>query len=116
MARKRSPEPTTTVSAEGAGAAAAPAKKRRIPRPKSSAAIQPAPELSAPENAVPESLSALSSAAAPEASFDPAAEREEIEHLAHAYWEARGCPEGTAEEDWLRAEQEVRARRAAAGG
>ena len=33
--------------------------------------------------------------------------REDIEALAYALWEARGCPEGSAEEDWFRAEQEL---------
>jgi hypothetical protein len=33
---------------------------------------------------------------------------EEISLLAYAYWQARGCPEGSPEEDWLRAEQELR--------
>jgi len=32
--------------------------------------------------------------------------REEIERLAHSYWEARGGVGGSAEEDWYRAERE----------
>jgi len=36
---------------------------------------------------------------------------EQIAALAYALWQERGCPEGTAEEDWFRAEQEVQARR-----
>jgi hypothetical protein len=39
---------------------------------------------------------------------------EEIARLAHSYWEARGGDGGSPEEDWLRAEQELKARRAAA--
>jgi hypothetical protein len=35
-------------------------------------------------------------------------EAQEIARLAYSYWEARGCQEGSAEEDWLRAEQELR--------
>jgi hypothetical protein len=35
---------------------------------------------------------------------------DEIATLAHELWEARGCPFGSAEEDWLRAEKELRAR------
>jgi hypothetical protein len=35
-------------------------------------------------------------------------EQEEIARLAYSYWLARGCPEGSPEEDWLLAEQEVR--------
>jgi hypothetical protein len=34
---------------------------------------------------------------------------EEIARLAYSYWEARGCPEGSPEEDWLIAEQQLRA-------
>jgi len=33
--------------------------------------------------------------------------REEIERLAKSYWEARGCLDGYAEQDWARAEQEL---------
>jgi hypothetical protein len=37
-------------------------------------------------------------------------EREEITRLAFQFWTERGCPIGTPEEDWLRAEAEVRSR------
>jgi hypothetical protein len=33
--------------------------------------------------------------------------REQIAALAYALWQARGCPVGTADEDWLRAEREI---------
>ncbi len=33
--------------------------------------------------------------------------REEIERLARTYWEQRGYQDGYAEQDWLRAEQEL---------
>jgi hypothetical protein len=33
--------------------------------------------------------------------------REEIERLAQTYWAQRGYQEGYAEQDWLRAEQEL---------
>jgi hypothetical protein len=36
---------------------------------------------------------------------------EDIAALAHALWQARGCPEGSPEEDWFHAVQELRARR-----
>jgi len=35
---------------------------------------------------------------------------EEIASLAFSYWEGRACQGGSAEEDWLRAEQELRFR------
>jgi hypothetical protein len=33
---------------------------------------------------------------------------EEIKQLAEKYWAERGFPSGSAEQDWLRAEQELR--------
>jgi hypothetical protein len=33
--------------------------------------------------------------------------REQIERLAKTYWEARGCVDGYAEQDWARAEKEL---------
>ena len=35
---------------------------------------------------------------------------EEIAQLAYSYWEARGCQGGSPEQDWLRAEAELRQR------
>jgi Protein of unknown function (DUF2934) len=40
--------------------------------------------------------------------LDSPANQEEIARLAYAYWQARGCPEGSPEEDWLRAAAELR--------
>lgn len=37
------------------------------------------------------------------------ADRSAIERLAYSYWQERGCPDGSAEEDWLRAEETLRA-------
>lgn len=37
----------------------------------------------------------------------------EIELLAYRYWQERGCLEGEALDDWLRAEQEIERRRLA---
>jgi len=34
--------------------------------------------------------------------------REEIEQLARSYWASRGYQDGFAEQDWLRAEEELR--------
>lgn len=38
-------------------------------------------------------------------------DRDEIEKLAYSYWVARGQQHGAHEEDWLRAERELRIRR-----
>ncbi len=40
--------------------------------------------------------------------------REEIARLAYFYWEARGRQNGSPEEDWHRAEQELKSRAASA--
>ena len=37
--------------------------------------------------------------------------QEEVTRLAHQFWIERGSPIGTPEEDWFRAEAEVRSRR-----
>lgn len=40
--------------------------------------------------------------------------REQIADLARALWEARGSPEGSPEDDWYRAEEQLKARAQAA--
>ena len=40
--------------------------------------------------------------------FDNCPSHEDIAALAYSYWEARGFQGGSPEEDWLRAEQELR--------
>jgi hypothetical protein len=40
------------------------------------------------------------------------AEQNEIANLAYAIWQQRGCPEGSAEQDWDEAEREVREKQA----
>ncbi len=35
-------------------------------------------------------------------------EHRSIGELAYSLWQARGCPEGTAEQDWLDAEKQLR--------
>jgi hypothetical protein len=34
--------------------------------------------------------------------------QDDIARLAYALWQGRGCPEGSAETDWLEAERELR--------
>ena len=36
-----------------------------------------------------------------------AAQEERIALLAYALWQYRGCPEGSADEDWLEAERQI---------
>jgi len=44
----------------------------------------------------------------------PGLDREAIGRLAYFYWEERGCPNDSPDEDWFRAEAEVRRRLEAA--
>jgi hypothetical protein len=43
----------------------------------------------------------------------PPLEHKKIARLAYSYWGARGRPEGSPEEDWFRAEEELRRRKSA---
>jgi hypothetical protein len=52
---------------------------------------------------------AKSVTAVPEAEQSVSAEdHEAIAQLAYSYWQARGCPIGSPEEDWYRAENDLR--------
>lgn len=75
----------------GAAAAASPARHRTA-RTKAS------------ETKTPRGASSGLAAATPE----PAIDREAVARLAYSYWAARGFTGGSSEEDWLRAEQELR--------
>ena len=44
----------------------------------------------------------------------PGLDREAIGCLAYFYWKERGCPNDSPDEDWFRAETELRSRLAAA--
>jgi hypothetical protein len=48
------------------------------------------------------------SSPAPAQAAGPVIEREAIAQLAYSFWEARGFTGGSPEEDWLRAERELR--------
>ena len=93
MATKRVSEKKVVMSA---GAAAAPARR------KSARAARPA--------------SAVEVTNTPEVVSEPVVEinaveitMEAVAQLAYSYWVARGYQGGSSEEDWLRAEQELRA-------
>ena len=92
MARKQNTKNDLILSA---GASPAPARRKTAPRTR--------PErTAAPQEATSETLSEH------QPSYD------EIAQLAYSYWEARGCQGGSPEEDWLRAETELRARTSSA--
>ena len=42
---------------------------------------------------------------------DESPSHDEIAVLAYSYWEGRGCQGGSPDEDWLRAERELRSQR-----
>ncbi len=98
MARKSTQTSEPIVSSSGQAAASAPAKKHRSSRSQTSRIL--------PESEV--STAAI-------ASLAQAVSPDQVARLAYSYWEARGCQGGSPEEDWLRAEQELRATPAAAG-
>ena len=90
MPKKRTAE-NEMVSA--AAAAAAPARRKpAVARKKHAASAPASPQTKAAEPAA----------------VEPSPE--EIAKLAYFYWEARGRQDGSAEEDWLRAELELRSR------
>lgn len=84
-----------------AKAAAASTSRKRTATPKTKApsktktAAKAAPRKRAVKKPAPEALS-----------FS-----EQVERLAYQYWEERGRPDGSAHEDWLRAEAELAAGR-----
>jgi hypothetical protein len=78
-----------SIYSDPTGAAAASPAKRRASRPKESVSETPSSK-SAPGTA------------------SEAIDRQAIARLAYSYWVARGYNGGSAEEDWLRAEREIR--------
>jgi hypothetical protein len=102
MPTKRTSENELVVSTGAAAVAARrkPAITARKKRPVSQA--EPAAILSAPRQA--------KTSAAPPAAVSGVPTVEQIASLAYAIWEARGGQGGSPEEDWLAAEQQLRAR------
>jgi hypothetical protein len=87
MARKQNPEKDVVVSS--GAAAARPRRTAPAARPKHSS-----------------STAEIPSTLARAAEYAPS--HEEIATLAYTYWLERGCQGGSPEEDWQRAEQELR--------
>ena len=90
--RKRNLEKESSAPS---GTAAAPRRKTAAPRPK-----RATPKVKAPAEAIPARPAELT--------------YEEVARLAYSYWLEGGCQEGSAEEDWLRAEKALRSRAMAA--
>ena len=116
MTRKTKPENETVGSSD----AAAPRPRRPATgsraRRTSSSAATPVPPVDVDAVVTPSSGAAPKprrKQAAPratrtEAKAEPS--REAIAELAYLYWQARGYRHGSADEDWLRAERELRER------
>lgn len=91
MSRKHHSIYSDPTGASAAGSSA----KRRASRPKESASETP-------------------SAKPVPATASEAIDHQAIARLAYSYWAARGFNGGSAEEDWLRAEREIRTGRSSA--
>ena len=105
MTRKRTTEKDLLASAS-----AAPAPARRKPAARTRSRRTATPGEATPTPAV--EPVALEAEAAVAAVLEPS--NDDVARLAYSYWEARGYQGGSAEEDWLRAVQELRVRSAAA--
>jgi|SRR6185369_1061105 len=101
MTRKRTSENDLSITA---GGSVAPARRKTTSRTRKHVVAPDTPTTPAaaePEIAVP-------NAVAEPPIYQPS--REEVAAQAYLYWEARGCQGGSPEEDWLRAEEELRLR------
>ena len=92
---------------DSGGAAPAPSQRSRAARARAAAA-------SAGAGAQRDDSQTAAETATVNAIDHTGSDREEIARLAYFLWEARGGEGGTAEEDWVRAEEEHRARTSAA--
>jgi hypothetical protein len=82
------------------------AKITRTSRPKTAGGVK--------KVAAPKAMAAVASAGGP--AVYTRSEQDEIAHLAYGYWLQRGGKGGTPEEDWLRAEKELRQHQSASHG
>ena len=103
MPRKKINE-TPAASAAKSAPAAVPAKKPRTARTKSSASTRKSKPLSLETAATSAaSMSKLAEAVANRPQID----YEKVAKLAYSHWLERGGQGGSAEDDWMRAEQEL---------
>jgi hypothetical protein len=97
MARKTNSETNQIIST---GAASSPSKTR--PR-RTATPARSQRSVAAAQTEISNTVSNISETVA-----EPS--RDEIARLAYVYWLERGCQNGSAEEDWFRAEQQLRQR------
>jgi len=100
MPRKTNPENEVSLSPTSA----APARPRRA---RTTARVRPTPAAKSPA-ASHDSDALERSPQAGTVAVDEELSHEEIARVAYALWEDRGCQGGSPEEDWLRAEQQLR--------
>jgi hypothetical protein len=84
--------------------AAAPARRKSATTPRAKHGIKRSTAATAPVTETAVGVAVL------EITHSPG--EDEIAALAYTYWAGRGCQGGSPEEDWLRAEQELRAKAA----
>src|SRR6266542_6710551 len=109
MAKKRitGTEPNVSNGAAPARIARGAAASKRTSKPaETNASVEPSPVAAATETPSASSMTAPQNGS----SKDSTPSRDEIAELAYSYWVARGCQSGSPEEDWRRAEQELRGR------
>lgn len=104
MARLRKNE--TTVSGAQTGSAAAPARRSSAASRKRAAAQNSPGETVGQAEEILTTTPVVSEAIFIE--YTPS--HADISTLAYSYWVDRGCTEGCSEQDWLRAEAELRRR------
>jgi Protein of unknown function (DUF2934) len=111
MARKSNPENDFVVSSQGAtaGSRRKSSKARKhmaVPAetPAGVTSVEETPETPVTAMDIPAAATVTGSAV-----YEPT--HEEIAERAYLLWEARGCQGGCPEEDWLRAEEELRQQR-----
>jgi DUF2934 family protein len=106
MPRKNNPEKDIVITSGGV-AAARPKRTIAASRAKRPAATTASPAISEPEEETVTSVTAFVT--------KRQLSHEEIARVAYSLWEARGCQHGSAEEDWRRAEEQLRQLSRAAG-
>jgi hypothetical protein len=83
-------------------AASAPVRRQSSTTPRAKHGLKRSTAAGTPETETAVEVAVLEATYAPTES--------EIAALAYTYWAERGCQGGSAEEDWARAEKELRAR------
>jgi len=100
MPKKRTAENEMIVPS---ASAAAPVRRKTAPRTRPKHTVEAADSIS---GSISEPVVAAVETVEVDAVIAPT--REAIAQLAYSYWEARGCQGGSPDEDWQRAEQQLR--------